>query len=1146
MKIHINPKTTLLIFAVMLLVFSGQGIVYAHNIPEAHYDDDSTTRSVAENSARNTNIGSPVTATSLPAVGNYRYTLKGTDAASFSIVSGTGQLKTKAALDYETKSSYTVTVAIEQKIIIDAITNAFRWDEKDSITVTITVTDVAWGFATDSVTRTIAENSSSGTNIGDEIVADTNGFYRYRLGGTDAASFQLAEPLLDGRIIKAQLKVKNSLNFESKNSYSVTIDLDSAIEEQVGSPPSLQIVGYNQQDSITVTINVTNINEAPTFPASTDTTLEIAENTAANQPIGTAAIAATDQDLTTANTDSNPNTDADDDLIYILQDHETEGSDASAFTINHTSGHLTTKDPLDYEKQKSYSVTVEVADGVLNSDGRLTDTIDITINIENVNEAPTFDSATTTREVSENLEPITNIGDPVAATGFDLAKFDRYILEGEDAESFTLDSETGQLTTTATLDHEDESSYEVIVTVQRGIEQTGGEIEYPDDVDQNSTTVTINVKNISTIFIDENGDKIDEATRSIPENTDANVTIYPSFTVQDPVGTTYALSAVGGTNDWAAFNITSIDSGVQLKTRNALNYETQNTYKFRLLATISDGENDHQLTVTVNIEDVNEFAPVFTEGDSASRDIVENAPAGTEIGRPVVATDDDTADIITYTLGGTDAASFDIDSETGQLLTKYPLDYEAVKNVYEVTVTASDGEFSDSISVTINVTDLVSTFIEDDPTTRSIAENTARGTNIGDPVSATGPDIGYTLTYSLGGTDDAPDDYKSFDIDSTNGQLITKAALNYEVKFSYEVMVTVSDGNHPADTITVIITVTDQTEGPLITPMFPAGTPTTYSIPENTPAGVDIGFPVAAINLLASFDYSLTGSDRTIFTLDTQTGQLRTSAPLDYETKNSYSVNVNLGYTPADMKLYVSHSITIEVENVNEAPMFADERTVRSIPENAAAGTNIGAAVTATDPDLTSSNTDANPGKPDVDDALTYTLDGTDAASFNINSTTGQLTTKTGVTFNAATKDRYDVTVTVDDSESDDTIDVIININAMPTVLIDVPTEVQNGAFDVMITFSEAVDGFTAADITLTLSLTTGTGTPSTTLQSGSDGDMSYTVGITPPAEAEGEVAIEVAAGAATSTANTTTTAASDTHTVNIDTLRPTSTIIPN
>ena len=388
-----------------------------------------------------------------------------------------------------------------------------------------------------------------------------------------------------------------------------------------------------------------------------------------------------------------------------------------------------------------------------------------------------------------------------------------------------------------------------------------------------------------------------------------------------------------------------------------------------------------------------------------------------------------------------------------------------------------------------------------------------------------------------------PDDYKSFDIDSSNGQLITKAALNYEVKFSYEVMVTVSDGNHPADTITVTITVTDQTEGALITPMFPAGTPTTYSIPENTPAGVDIGFPVAAINLLASFDYSLTGSDRTIFTLDTQTGQLRTSAPLDYETKNSYSVNVNLGYTPADMKLYVSHSITIEVENVNEAPMFADERTVRSIPENAAAGTNIGAALTATDPDITTDNTDANPDTPDVDDALTYTLGGTDAASFNINSTTGQLTTKTGVTFNAATKDRYDVTVTVSDSESDDTIDVIININAMPTVLIDVPTEVQNGAFDVMITFSEAVDGFTAADITRTPSLTTGTGTPSATLQSGSDGDMNYTVGITPPNEAEGEVAIEVAAGAATSTANTTTTAASDTHTVNIDTLRPTSTI---
>ena len=67
----------------------------------------------------------------------------------------------------------------------------------------------------------------------------------------------------------------------------------------------------------------------------------------------------------------------------------------------------------------------------------------------------------------------------------------------------------------------------------------------------------------------------------------------------------------------------------------------------------------------------------------------------------------------TYTLGGADAASFDIEDTTGQLMTKAALDYEApadadTDNAYEVTVTASDGNTADdaTIAVTITVTDM--------------------------------------------------------------------------------------------------------------------------------------------------------------------------------------------------------------------------------------------------------------------------------------------------------------------------------------------------------------------------------------------------------------------------------------------------------
>ena len=115
-----------------------------------------------------------------------------------------------------------------------------------------------------------------------------------------------------------------------------------------------------------------------------------------------------------------------------------------------------------------------------------------------------------------------------------------------------------------------------------------------------------------------------------------------------------------------------------------------------------------------------------------SRSIAENTSAGENIGEPVVATDLNEEDVLTYTLGGIDAVSFSIDAGTGQLLTKAPLDFET-KDTYAVSVSVSDGKGgTDSISVTINVTDL----FENNPPvfvqrvivrSRSIAENTPAG-----------------------------------------------------------------------------------------------------------------------------------------------------------------------------------------------------------------------------------------------------------------------------------------------------------------------------------------------------------------------------------------------------------------------------------
>ncbi|MDE2997536.1 MAG: cadherin domain-containing protein [Gemmatimonadota bacterium] len=107
-------------------------------------------------------------------------------------------------------------------------------------------------------------------------------------------------------------------------------------------------------------------------------------------------------------------------------------------------------------------------------------------------------------------------------------------------------------------------------------------------------------------------------------------------------------------------------------------------------------------------------------------------------------------------------------------------------------------------------TNQIPTFSEGASTTRSFAENTPAGLNIGSPVRAMDGD-GGTLSYSLAGADAA-----SFTIVTTSGQLQTKTGVvyDYEVKNRYEVTVRVSDGQGGSATIAVTINLTDVSETP--------------------------------------------------------------------------------------------------------------------------------------------------------------------------------------------------------------------------------------------------------------------------------------------------------------------------------------------
>ena len=835
-----------------------------------------------------------------------------------------------------------------------------------TFTATATTTNTAPTFTTDSTTRTIAENTEAGVNIGTPVVATDadNDTLTYTLGGTDATLF-----VIDRTI--GQLKTLTALDYETKSTYTVTVTVsDSSLS-----------------DTITVTITVTDVaeNTAPTFTDDISTTRAIAENTASGQNIG-APVAATDVDNDT--------------LTYTLG-----GTDATSFDIDSTNGQLKTKAALDYETKSIYTVIITV------SDGTLTDSITVTINITDVAETPTETG--------------------VCQVGNVLAPGESCTYPGTDTEFSVLSDGRGQFlffTSGTSLNIKDTEINGVSYTLVTE-KLASGSWKIEEIADSAETPGTTNT---APVFTDGAS-----TTRVVAENTAAGVNIGSVVVATDADNDTLTYTLSG--TDAASFGISN--STGQLQTQAALDYETKRTYVVTI--TVSDGTLTDIISVIIIVTDVVEnTAPIFTDGASTTRVVAENTATGVNIGIPVAATDAQN-DTLTYTLSGTDAASFSISSTTGQLKTKSVLDYET-KRTYTVTVTVSDGTLTDTINVTINITDVVENtapvFTDGASTTRSVAENTVTGVNIGNAIAATDAD-NDALIYTISGTDAA-----SFSIVRTSGQLRTRAALDYETKRSYTITVSVSDGSL-TDTITVTISVTDIDEVPeeigdseSLTAQFEAMPVShdgvnAFTFELRFSEEIEMSYVNMRDDVLDVTGGTVTGARRLAKRFENgQPSNLRWEITIAPESNADVSITLPpsvdcavVGAVCTAAGLALSNRLETTVLGsgtqepdppeqppvpTNTAPTFTDgASTARSIAENTAAGVNIGTPVAATDAD---------------NDALTYTISGTDAASFSIVRTSGQLRTRAALDYE--TKRSYTVTITVSDGSLTDTITVTINI----------------------------------------------------------------------------------------------------------------------
>ena len=761
--------------------------------------------------------------------------------------------------------------------------------------------------------RTVPENSRAGTNIGEPVAAEDpeNNSLTYTLTGFDAESFTIVSST-------GQLRVREPLDFENgQTQYFFNVDIHDRRDAAGRSSSYID-------DTQLVIITVENVDEEGTVTLSTPT----------NRVQATVPVTA---DLT------------DPDNASGITWQWARSSNRSDWT-DITNAANAVYNPTAVEDQGNYlRATATYTDG----EGSNKTAEIVTSRVAGpppTNPAPVVpDAEDGQREVHEDAGDGTTIVGPVEATDFNGDTL-TYSLSGSDSAYFTIGT-SGQLSLQLeqdeTLDYERKRTYRFTVRVSDG-KNDAGEADDPNNLRiDDSISVTV-----SLIDINEPPVITGEAEREFRENGTSAVSTYSA---RDPEGDSITWSVSGTDGD--SFVITDRGQ-LYFNEPPSFEARDPSEYSVTVTATDDDETSplSASLNVTVTVTDVEEQGTVSifpprgwvvdaVPDDTETPDTDEALPA-LQTRFTAVLEDGDTP-ITNLTWQWARSSSEDITDETSD---SYKATIEDVNRSLRVTATYDDS-FDDSDSqgdpVPETATAALRTRIRDTspgvntqpeftvPTaeelpdahfdTRTITSGPTAGRSIGSRVSARDAE-GDVLTYMLRGRE-----AEKFDIDAATGQIRTREALDYREQDTYTLSVSVHDGfdvtYRPSasidDTISIIITVlppppprrtvrrsttvdtppnrplvrrsaTDDTP-PNRPAEFSDGDTTNRSVVQGVESGTSIGRPVAASDPDGdSLTYTLAGTDGESFDIDAATGQLKTKATLDAETKSSYSVTVSV------------------------------------------------------------------------------------------------------------------------------------------------------------------------------------------------------------------------------------------------------------
>jgi len=269
----------------------------------------------------------------------------------------------------------------------------------------------------------------------------------------------------------------------------------------------------------------------------------------------------------------------------------------------------------------------------------------------------------------------------------------------------------------------------------------------------------------------------DSASTSEDTPVDINVLANDSYLTSAPI----TVTAANGSN-----GASSLSNNLITYTPNA-DFNGTDTFTY----TITQGDKSSSADVTVTIGEIND-APSINSASTIS--VAENQTAVTTIS----ISDPDSGDVLTLSLSGADAESFDLSTDNVLTFITAP-DYET-KSSYSITLSLTDGTetVSKDISVTVtNVNDVAPVITS--MTSLSADENQL---TIG---TVTAADVeGNSFTFTVSGSELAI---------TSAGVLTFVTAPDYETKSSFTATVTVSDGLNSSSKV-FTITVNDLDEIP--------------------------------------------------------------------------------------------------------------------------------------------------------------------------------------------------------------------------------------------------------------------------------------------------------------------------------------------